>query len=154
MRRMWGCLTDVSGEMIMSIFSVSVRLWLCIFIGWGGRPEAPHQSFGSRAWTTRGESLFCGNTNKVKASYVSQTVLGKEALSVGWRRDVRRSWSKLLEVWFPQLMIFKIDSAFLVRVYGITMIGPLQYEGVGQENVKGLVLSEISAETVLCFVLW
>lgn len=47
-------------------------------------------------------------------------------------------------------MIFKIDSAFLVRVYGITMIGPLQYEGVGQENVKGLVLSEISAETVLC----
>lgn len=51
-------------------------------------------------------------------------------------------------------MIFKIDSAFLVRVYGITMIGPLQYEGVGQENVKGLVLSEISAETVLCFVLW
>lgn len=30
------------------------------------------------------------------------------------------------------------------------MIGPLQYEGAVQENVKGLVLSEIPAETVLC----
>lgn len=126
MRQMWRCLTNVSGEMIVFIFLLSVRLWLYMFIGWGGRPEAPHQSFGSRAWATRGKSLFCGNTNKVKASCVSQTVLGKEVLSVGGRRDVRRSLSKLLEVWFPQQVIFKIDSAFLVWIDGITMIG--QYE--------------------------
>lgn len=108
------------------VFIFSVSVWLCMFIGWGGRPEAPHQSFGSRAWTTRGKSLFCGNTNKVKAFCVSQTVLGKGVLSVLGRRDVRRSLSKLLEVWFPQHMVFKIDSSFLVWVYGITMIG--QYE--------------------------
>lgn len=132
------------------IFSVTVRLWLCMFIGWGGRLEASHQSFGSRAWTTRGKSLFCGNTNKVKASCVSQTVLGKEALSVGWRGDVRRSLSKLLEVWFSQQVIFKIDSVLMVWVYAITMIGPLQCERAGQENMKGLVLPEIPAKTVLC----
>lgn len=30
------------------------------------------------------------------------------------------------------------------------MIGPLQYERASKENVKGLALSQIPAETVLC----
>ena len=79
--------------------------------------------------------------------------LESKPLSVGWRREVRRSLSKMMEVWFPQQIILKIYRAFSLWDYAIAMIGPLQYERASNKNVKGLALSQISAETVFCCVL-
>lgn len=59
-------------------------------------------------------------------------------------------WGEEELVWAFGGLIFPAGD-FLVWVYGITMICPLQYEGACQENVKGL-LSEILQKQ--CFVLW
>lgn len=138
--------------MIVFIFSMSVRLWLCMFIGWGGRPEAPHQSFGSRTWTTRGKSLFCGNTKKIKASCVCQTVLGKEALSVGWggaclsfwRFDFPSRWFLGVSLWhhydLPPSVWRSLSGECerpTVRDPAETVLCPLVVQGVLQKSTEG-----------------